>query len=103
MRPSWGALPVVLLAYALTGTTIPSRAADSFSFTTIDVPGATETEASGINNAGQIVGFFKDASRKLHGFMRTTAGALTIIGGPDAGAPRQSLSMMPGRSWEGST
>jgi probable HAF family extracellular repeat protein len=93
MRLYCVALTVMVLVYALTGTTIPSRAADSFSFTTIDVPGATETEASGINNAGQIVGFFRDAGRKLHGFMRTTAGALTTIDGPDAGGNTEAYAI----------
>ena len=36
----------------------PAAAQDvSYTFTTIDVPGATSTLASGINDAGQIVGY----------------------------------------------
>jgi len=42
--------------------------ADSYSFTTVDVPGATNTNATGINNRGQIVGFYHDASGD-HGFV----------------------------------
>src|SRR5258708_30575792 len=42
--------------------------ADSYSFTTVDVPGATNTNATGINNRGQIVGFYNDASGD-HGFV----------------------------------
>ncbi len=61
MRLSWGALVVMLLARVL-GITIPIRSADSFSFTPIDVPGATWTEANGITDAGQIVGTFTDAA-----------------------------------------
>ena len=37
-----------------------------YSFTTIDVPGALSTGASGINDSGQIVGTFTDALG-LHG------------------------------------
>jgi probable HAF family extracellular repeat protein len=68
----------------LTGFTIPTHAADSFSFTTIDVPGAAATYAFGVNDAGQIVGFFREASRKGHGFLRTATGAFTTIDVPGA-------------------
>ena len=54
--------------------------ADSYSFTTIDVPGATETYADGINNKHQIVGFFSDA-RGPHGFV-DTGGVFTTIDPP---------------------
>ncbi len=39
----------------------------------LDVPGARGTFASGINNAGQIVGWFVDSSRVIHGFLATPA------------------------------
>ena len=35
------------------------------------MPGATETGASGINDAGQIVGFYTDAGGRVHGFLAT--------------------------------
>src|SRR5690349_4516059 len=35
---------------------------DNGSYTKLDVPGSTHTEAYGINAAGQIVGHYKDAS-----------------------------------------
>jgi hypothetical protein len=38
-------------------------------FTTIDGPGATFTFASGINAAGDIVGFYEDSSGTGHGFV----------------------------------
>ncbi len=38
-------------------------------FTTIDVPGATATLATGINAAGQIVGSYVDTFHRGHGFM----------------------------------
>jgi uncharacterized membrane protein len=41
-----------------------------FTFTTIDFPGATYTIANGINNQGDIVGQYNDASGKSHGFLR---------------------------------
>jgi hypothetical protein len=41
------------------------------SFTTLDVPGSTLTYAFGINDAGQIVGFYFDASGG-HGILATS-------------------------------
>lgn len=32
----------------------------AYSFTSFDVPGATETHAAGINDAGRIVGYYED-------------------------------------------
>jgi probable HAF family extracellular repeat protein len=37
----------------------------------IDPPGATFTEADGINDAGQIVGRFSDSTGATHGFVAT--------------------------------
>jgi probable HAF family extracellular repeat protein len=55
--------------------------ADSFGFTTIDDPSATgDTEARGINNSGQIVGTFFDATG-AHAFL-DTAGVFTTIDYP---------------------
>lgn len=58
--------------------------------TTFAVPGATGTlghsvgdftgtEATGINNAGQIVGYFTDAHGASHGFLRGSTGTFTTI------------------------
>jgi probable HAF family extracellular repeat protein len=38
-------------------------------FRTIDVPGATYTQAFGINNRGQIVGGYRDSAGNQHGFL----------------------------------
>ena len=38
-------------------------------FTTIDVPGASSTNASGINDRGQIVGTFRVTGQGIHGFL----------------------------------
>ena len=43
------------------------------SFTPVDVPGSTFTEALGINDRGQIVGFFGDSTGHTHGFLATPA------------------------------
>src|SRR5690349_9233920 len=45
------------------------RASPTFSYTTIDVPGALATSPQGINAAGDIVGIYADAARHTHGFL----------------------------------
>lgn len=42
----------------------------TFSFTTVDFPGATLTNVFGINASGEIVGLYRDAMRETHGFVR---------------------------------
>jgi probable HAF family extracellular repeat protein len=60
----------------------PATTMAGFVFTTIDVPGATFTDAAGINNAGQIVGTFSDATG-THGFLNT-GGVFATINVPGA-------------------
>jgi probable HAF family extracellular repeat protein len=69
-------------AFVLTLVAIPSGAS-AFTFTTIDVPGATFTGASGINDHGQIVGFYDDVSGTEHGFL-LDRGIFTTIDVPGA-------------------
>ena len=56
----------------LIGASSGSSAATIYTFTTIDVPGATSTSAYGINDAGQIVGSFNNATGS-HGFLKDGA------------------------------
>ena len=57
----------------LVGLTGPAKA--QYTFTTIDVPGAANgTVAYGINDAGQIVGYYLDAAGTFHGFLATPGG-----------------------------
>jgi probable HAF family extracellular repeat protein len=53
-----------------------------YSFTTIDVPGASYTVAQGINDSGQIVGWYNSTGRG-YGFL-DTGGSLTTIDVPGA-------------------
>lgn len=57
-------------------------AGNTFSFTTIDAPGAVATFAQGINAKGDIVGSFRDANG-VHGFLLRN-GAFTTIDYPGA-------------------
>jgi probable HAF family extracellular repeat protein len=42
-----------------------------FTFTTVSFPGSSSSVATGINNAGQIVGTYTDTAGKVHGFLDT--------------------------------
>ena len=54
----------------------------TFKFRSYDVPGATQTWLTGINNAGVIVGWFADAQFNFHGFTLTN-GKLKQIDDPN--------------------
>jgi probable HAF family extracellular repeat protein len=60
----WNILPFFVL-----GLMPGLSRAGSVSYTTLDVSGATLTNAYGINNSGQIVGSFNDSSGS-HGFLK---------------------------------
>lgn len=47
--------------------------------TTINVFGSTIAEATGINNLGQIVGYFEGSDGKYHGFLQSAGGSPTQI------------------------
>jgi hypothetical protein len=74
-------LPTVLLLSIRLSA--PAAAQDvSYTFTTIDVPGATSTWASGINDAGQIVSSYEIIGAGDHGYLRDTYGSFTTIDVP---------------------
>jgi uncharacterized membrane protein len=56
---------------------------ESGTFTQIDYPGATGTQAMSINNTGIVVGSFWDPTGRSHGF-RLRNGLFARIDGPDA-------------------
>ena len=63
---------------------------DGTTFTTIDVPGATRTDALGINAAGQIVGLFFGDATGVHGFLTSDGVTFTILDVPGATATNAS-------------
>ena len=69
--------------------TVLSAHAASYTFTTIDVPGAAHTTAFVVNNATQIVGRFADRSGSGHGFL-FSGGTFTPIDAPDGTNTRTS-------------
>ena len=71
--------------------------------TTFDAPGAGTaagqgTVAFGINPAGAITGFIRDANSARHGFLRAPDGTFTVIDAPGAGTCSASCgSVAPGQ------
>jgi uncharacterized membrane protein len=49
-----------------------------YTFTTIDVSGATHNAALGINGCGQIVGWYLDASGEGHGYLLDKGQFITV-------------------------
>jgi probable HAF family extracellular repeat protein len=72
-----------MFAMAVFGGVETAFADSIYSFTSIDVPGASFTYAHGINDSGQIVGGFDDATGTAHGFL-DTGGSFTTIDVPGA-------------------
>lgn len=81
LRYAVGALVVLVLAH--------SALAQQYTYTTIDFPGATSTvpggflgtEATGVNDSNQVVGFYGDSSGTFHGYL-WSAGQFTGIDYP---------------------
>jgi hypothetical protein len=83
----YGPLLAVVLALASGGRARAGQNYDGFLysggvFTTIDVPGGNATLANGINDAGQIAGYYVDSSGE-HGFL-DSSGVFTAIDAPGA-------------------
>ena len=54
-------------------------------YTIFDAPDATYTYAGNINDLGVVTGYFFDASRRIHGFLRDADGEIIVIDAtPDA-------------------
>jgi hypothetical protein len=49
------------------------------SYTTLDVPGATNSDAYGVNDAGQLVGEYRDFGSASHGFLLDVDGSYTML------------------------
>ena len=55
-------------------------------YSNIDLPGAAETDVSGINNAGKLVGSVMDANGIFHGFVTGEKNGVTTVDFPGAAA-----------------
>ena len=74
---------LLLSSSALLLVAVPAVAGPLYSFTTIDVPGATDTFANGINASGQVVGGYYGADGRGHGFLLNN-GVYTALNMPGA-------------------
>ena len=74
------ALVTALLALSCIGAAATKANAAAYTVTTLNVPGASDTYAGGINNAGQVAGSYSDATG-FHGFVDTN-GAFTTVDVP---------------------
>lgn len=62
-----------------------TKSATTETFGDVNVPSAVQQASSGVNDSGEIVGYYSDASGTVHGYMQS-GGALTIINVPFTGA-----------------
>jgi hypothetical protein len=83
-------LPAVLSLSLLLSTLVAAHAA-SYTFTTIDGPGATQTFAYGINDRGQIVVAFNDGTRSHSVVKDGTTSPRSISLGPRTSIPSGSI------------
>lgn len=68
-----------LLAFGLWASAQPGFADTlTLTITLFAVPGSTSTGATGINNAGQIVGSYTDTTGRTHGFLDTNGAFITL-------------------------
>ena len=74
-----GGESTVAAAVGILSMRLTARGDDlAFIFTSIDVPGAIATNALGVNAGGGIVGFYRDASNRQHGFVLDRRGFRTL-------------------------
>jgi uncharacterized membrane protein len=64
------------------GSTVPAVVWSKSDFTTLDPPGATRSQAGFLNAQGQVVGTYRDAAQKRHGFI-WRKGTFTTFNAPN--------------------
>ncbi len=69
----WGINDAGVIAGSLSNnnTTYEGYVLNGSPFTYINAPGATSTTVTGINDSGDLVGFYEDSAGKSHGFIAT--------------------------------
>jgi probable HAF family extracellular repeat protein len=84
-RERHGVLAFVGAALSLLVTLTAAAQTTTYIFTPIDVPAAREVILSGINNAGQIVGYYEDDAFTYHGLFYSDGSSFTTIDVPGGG------------------
>src|SRR5262245_63901056 len=81
--PMHRALLFAVLPLSVLFSTFVAAQDAEYTYTLIEVPGATDTDPHGINGRGQIVGLFLDATG-THGFVTSDGITFTTIDVPGA-------------------
>jgi hypothetical protein len=68
----------------LAGAAGQAKGQPGYLYTTFDVPGAYQTYPQGLNDSGQIVGYYLDPGFKMHGFI-FNGSSYTTLDAPGAG------------------
>src|ERR1017187_9614126 len=74
--------------------------AQTYSYSTFDAPGSASTVANGMNNAGQIVGLYRDAAGVTHSFLRSADGTTyptIVVPGSQPGTTTADAINNPGQ------
>lgn len=72
---------------------VGNAAGPAHNILTFDVPSATFTYPTGINAAGQVTGYYLDATGQQHGFVRSKGGSITTFDVPGStGTVPQAIS-----------
>lgn len=70
-----------------------SGAALAQTWTIVDFPGAGGTVVQGLNNNGDVTGYYVDSANNTHGFMRTAAGVYTSFDFPGSAGQTRGVSI----------
>jgi hypothetical protein len=76
-------LPFILICASLASVSGQRASAQSYTFQTLQYPGAVQTYAQGINASGVVVGYYLDTSGSAHGFYYS-AGTYAAIEYPNS-------------------
>jgi probable HAF family extracellular repeat protein len=82
---------LVSAALSLIVATTAAAQTPTYTFTPIDVPQAREVHLTGINNAGQIIGYYEDGA--YHGLFYSDGSSFTTI--DVAGPGPDTFDMLP--------
>lgn len=93
--------PLLSGLFLLCAGCAPLLAAQPFTFSSFDFPGAATT-LWGINNRGDVVGSYENPANYFHGFVHRD-GKFTTIDGPGAALTEIRASTTPATSWEPSS
>ena len=82
LRPLTGALLGLVLSLFISSWAVADPLAATYSFTILEVPGATSTHPTSINNSCHVAGYYSDGSRS-YGFVYSN-GTFTTLDPPGA-------------------